>query len=118
METKPKTDVSEYLAEVTKQIIDADPCVVKHKRKPTQRQYRQQTLASCKRVMMMMRGQTHNLQNQVAAYNKSADSEDRLRTLSTDLNVLQNQLGDILLELNLQFAHMKLETAEKKNQSK
>lgn len=118
METKPKTDVSEYLAEVTKQIIDADPYVVRHKRKPTQRQYRQQTLASCKRAVAMMKGQTQNLRQQVNAYNNTANSEDMLRTLSMDLNLLQNQLGDILLELNYRFAQMKLETIEKKNQSK
>lgn len=84
----------------------------------TRRQYRQQVLASCKRAAMMMKGQTHNLQYQVNAYNNGANSEDRLRTLNTDLNVLANQLGDILLELNLHFAQMKLETLEKQSQSK
>lgn len=84
----------------------------------TQRQYRQQVLASCKRAVSMMKGQTNSLQWQIAAYNKNTNSEDRLRTLSTDLNVLANQLSDILLELNLKFAQMKLETLEKQKESK
>jgi len=87
-------------------------------RKRTLRQYRQQVLASCKRSVTMMRGQTHSLQCQVNAYNKAANPEHQLRTLSTDLNLLQNQLTDVVLELNFRFAQMKLETLEKQKKQK
>lgn len=87
-------------------------------RKRTLRQYQQQVLASCKRSVTMMRGQTHSLQCQVNAYNKAVDSEYQLRTLNTDLNLLQNQLTDVVLELNFRLAQMKLETLEKQKKLK
>lgn len=117
MATKNETQLtSEHLAAFQNEIVERNPQVVK--RKPTQRQQRQQLLAALKFQCMSMQGNIGPLRSRVRSYNKSASPEESLRTLERDLNILQGYVGDVLLEINMKFAAMRLETMEAELQKK